>query len=889
MTSGSAAREYNGKALKNDEVTVTGDGFIDGEGATYDVSGIRTLVGISENTFSYSLNDGTKADNYNITTVFGQLTVTSRDAKYGIVLRPKSLTSKYDGTEKSISGFESLDFTVEGNEYTVENVTAECSAVNAGTYPVNVKGEAKVLDAAGNDVTDQFEITSEPGTLMIEPRTVFMTSADTTKQYDGKELVNDTVTVTGDGFAEGEGAIYSVTGRRILPGSEKNSFTYTLNDGTLAGNYIISTVPGTLTVTNRDAKYEITVWAADAEYMYDGEEKAAEGLKTLNFNMNGNSYTVDGMTAGVTAKNAGTYASIVTGTPVVRDASGNDVSAQFAVTTKPGKLVITPRKITLTSGSATHAFNGKPLTNGEVTVTGDGFAEGEGAVYNVTGSRSIVGVSDNLFSYELNDGTLAGNYDISKVYGKLNVTNRDAKYLLTLTPVGGSVMYDGEEHSVSGFVSTTAEVEGEKYEISGLTAGAVGTDAGTYSVSVTGTAVVKDAQGNDVTDQFSVVSNDAIFTITPRSIVLRSADVSREYDGTPMNGSGEYTVEGDGFADGEGVIVTPTANRTLVGASENTFDWAFSEGTKAGNYIVTVEYGLLSVLNRDALYEITMTANSDTVEYDGEEHSVSGFEENEFEVDGGKYTVDGVEADARGVEAGVYSTDITGSAQVKDEAGNDVTDQFAVSYKGGSLTITDKADSGTGEDAEGGTENAGNGGDNAGGTNNAGNGGDNAGGTNNAGNGGNADGGNAATDGGDGSSLSVETIPDTVPATTAPAGYWALLNLIMMIINVIGGIYMLFMRFRKKDDDDPNDPYRAAANEEDDSEHKQAKLLHAIVTVLLAVISVVVFFITEDLTNTMALFDKYTILMAILLIVAVVTILTGRKKSENTEEKDDLN
>ena len=59
-----------------------------------------------------------------------------------------------------------------------------------------------------------------------------------------------------------------------------------------------------------------------------------------------------------------------------------------------------------------------------------------------------------------------------------------------------------------------------------------------------------------------------------------------------------------------------------------------------------------------------------------------------------------------------------------------------------------------------------------------------------------------------------------------------------------------------------------------------------IVTVALAIIAPVVFFITEDLTNTPALFDKYTLLMAVMLIAAIVFIINGKKDSdEKTEEE----
>ena len=74
LTSGSATKEYDGTPLTND--TVTAKGFVKGEGATYNVTGTQTQVGSSENVFTYTLNNNTKADNYNITTKYGTLTVT---------------------------------------------------------------------------------------------------------------------------------------------------------------------------------------------------------------------------------------------------------------------------------------------------------------------------------------------------------------------------------------------------------------------------------------------------------------------------------------------------------------------------------------------------------------------------------------------------------------------------------------------------------------------------------------------------------------------------------------------------------------------------------------------------------------------------------------------
>jgi uncharacterized repeat protein (TIGR02543 family) len=83
LTSGNATKVYDGTALVNGNVTVDGDGFVDGEGASYNVTGSQTNVGESENAFSYTLNDNTKASNYNITTVNGTLTVTKANVGGG--------------------------------------------------------------------------------------------------------------------------------------------------------------------------------------------------------------------------------------------------------------------------------------------------------------------------------------------------------------------------------------------------------------------------------------------------------------------------------------------------------------------------------------------------------------------------------------------------------------------------------------------------------------------------------------------------------------------------------------------------------------------------------------------------------------------------------------
>ena len=122
---------------------------------------------------------------------------------------------------------------IKDQDYTLSYID---DTTNAGTVIVTVTGI--------NNYSGSQEVSYE-----ITKRNVTLTSADASKQYDGTALTNRNVTVSGDGFVEGEGATYNVTGSITNVGEAENTFTYTLNAGTLEGNYTINLVFGTLEIT----------------------------------------------------------------------------------------------------------------------------------------------------------------------------------------------------------------------------------------------------------------------------------------------------------------------------------------------------------------------------------------------------------------------------------------------------------------------------------------------------------------------------------------------------------------------------------------------------------------------------------------------------------------
>ena len=421
LRSSDAKKEYDGTALTKDEVKVTSGSFADKEGYTATTSGSQTLVGTSANKFNYELNKGTKAANYEIKTVNGTLEVTAvtDEHKHEAVVQAPSNEDTYDGTEKS-AGTEltGTTFPWKGQTYRIEGLTsANVTKTDAGEYENKVNGTAKVLDTAGNDVTAQFKVTKKSGKLVINPKEYTVTTDSATKTYSGTAL---TAGGKVEGIVSGETVEFTTTGSQTEVGTSKNTYELVWKSAKATNYTLAKESIGTLTVkaksivpdgpdTPDEKKTGITV-SEPSDSKYDGKEHkevlTVTDTKTGKELVAGTDYSV-------------TYSSdlVNAGTVKVTVAGLGNYTGSFTKTYK-----ITKRSVTLTSATVSKVYDGSALTNTSITVSGDGFVEGEGASYEVTGTQTEVGNSANAFEYKLNEKTLASNYNITKVVGTLTIT-----------------------------------------------------------------------------------------------------------------------------------------------------------------------------------------------------------------------------------------------------------------------------------------------------------------------------------------------------------------------------------------------------------------------------------------------------------------------------------
>ena len=762
LTSASDEKVYDGNPLTNG--TVTAEGFIEGQGATYKVTGTITNVGEKANAFAYTLNEGTKADNYNITKTEGTLKVTPVTDQVTVTITGNTGSVKYDGDSHEVTGyttsFSNALYTANDFEF---NGTAEASRTDAGQTNMGLAAE-QFTNTSANFTNVEFVVTD--GYSKVNKRTVTLTSASDEKVYDGNALTKKKVTESEDGFAKGEGATYEFTGSQTNVGSSKNTFSYTLNEGTNADNYEITKAEGTLKVTPFTDKVTVTITGEKDTAVYDGKTHSVEGYKVTNISnalykkadvqFNGTAkaegievgtYTMkltpaqfenksrnfanvefvvndgkleitpksinpedektgikvtkpsDTMYNGEEQKNKPTVEDTKTGATLVENvdytlsytAAVNAGTVEVTITgignytgTAKTSYEITKRKVTLTSGSASKVYDKKALTKDEVTVSGDGFAKNEGATYNVTGSRTKVGTSDNTFTYELKSNTKASNYNIEVKFGDLIVTAQDGEVVVTITGHSDSAKYDGHEKTVSGYeVTITA---GSTYKTDDFTfsgnAEVKGTEVGTYSMGLNADQFTNT---NDNYTQVTFIVNDGTLTITPKSIVPDGPNTPEDKKTGII-----ATNPDDSIYNGEAHVNPLTVRDTKTGkdlVENKDYTLTYSDDVvNVGTVTVTVKgignyTGEFTKKYQITPREYTVTTDSANKTYDGNPLTAGGTVNNLVKDETVVFTITGKQTDV-GASDNTYELKFEGTAKAKNYThGKDSIGQLKVTKK----------------------------------------------------------------------------------------------------------------------------------------------------------------------------------------------------------------
>ena len=426
LSSPDDSKIYDGLPLTREEITYLEDTTLaDGHTLSVIYTGSQLEQGTSKNEFSAIVYDETGEDvssNYDIKTFFGDLTV----SKVSITLRSPDIIGEYNGTaySSSVDDLVILGSVMPGHRMEID-VTGE--RISAGIADNSF--DVKIFAENGTDVTDNYEIIKNYGTITVTKRTLIITTPTIDVVYDATEkfCLPEDCTVTGE-LAPGDELTLVLPQRHTSVFTGKNTVTVNLerNGIDVSDNYEITVSEGDFTVhpltlsigteTRHQIYNKIALLAPNSPgWFYLSDARPAQGH-------------VMGVPEFVSSiREVGSRENKVV-MEIYDETTGENVTRNYNFVYEYGSLIITPFRIEIKTGNAEKDYDGTPLTYDHwellVPELESDLPTGDVLDVLVFGERLSVGESPNKFTVDvLNEygESVVSNYDIVMHPGALVV------------------------------------------------------------------------------------------------------------------------------------------------------------------------------------------------------------------------------------------------------------------------------------------------------------------------------------------------------------------------------------------------------------------------------------------------------------------------------------
>ena len=607
--------------------------------------------GEKENSVQFTVIDENRNDvlsNYDLqSVVYGKLTVKKR----AITVTSNGNSWEYDANEhreeRVTIGGEGI---VDAQRYEIVSATP---LVNVAPETDNIV-EIFIYDG-DTDVTDNYEISYVWGKVSVYQRPVTVITADGEMMYDGTALSS----VGYEAPALVDGHYISVTKSTELVNAETvpNEFIeYDILDqsgNSVLANYNVSFVCGNLTVTRRP----ITVTTESASKIYDAKPLTAQGWKMHESTPNPlvGDHRIDSALATVTGTitNVGYIYNSFAGEVRIFGTDG-DVTRNYEITYLEGTLTVDPRPLTVYTADVKFVYDGllhydNTLTPGAV---GDyeGLCAGHSLMATLWDSFATVSDTgrDNAVSFIISDGTvdefgelvdLIGNYTVTPIYGKVEVTPRR----ITVATPDINKMYDGYEVTAPEVYVHLSSENGLCFDESfGVNHYFIVTAVPSFkTVSDTGRDnavefIITDGSFDEFGSYTDIGVNYAIdyeygeVNIDPRPITVGTQSIDSIYNGfvqannAPYDASAEYGLCTDEYGNPIHTVITERFEeyKNYILDKENTADVVicdeFGEPV-TDNYVLSYAWGTVNIQKRP----ITLYTDSHEGVYDGLVHATN--------------------------------------------------------------------------------------------------------------------------------------------------------------------------------------------------------------------------------------------------------------------------
>ena len=502
----------------------------------------------------YVSGDGVQG-NYHVTYNNGTLEITQAQRPEDHQLSVTSYNDVYDGNAHTIAvnnllSGDKVEYSYDGGE----NWTEELK-----TYTDVTEATIKVRVTNDNYTPAQTEL---EGTVTITQKEVTVTADSESKVYGSAD---PELTATVSGTLNGDTVDYAVNREE---GEDVGTYAITASGEESQGNYKVSYVPGTFTITPADRETAVKVGSYSGEY-----DAKAHTLKVTG--------TVEGDQVEYSYDNGKTW---IDELEEYTNVTGEPVQIRVKVTNenyKPieelaGSVYIYPKAVTVKAKDASKAYG---EADPELTAAVEGTLTNDTVTYEV--SRAS-GEDVGTYPIKVSGEALQGNYSVTYEGAEFEIYQADREKAVSVKSYEGT--YDGQAHTIA--VENLEPGDSVEYSYDGgktwektLKDYTDVTDGEEILVRVTNGNYkpVEDIQG-------TVKINPAIVTVTTPSL-------SKTFDGTALTAKGEIS----GLINDETVSFETTGSQTFVGDSKNTYSLEWDGSAKETNYTVEKNIGTLTV------------------------------------------------------------------------------------------------------------------------------------------------------------------------------------------------------------------------------------------------------------------------------------------------------
>ena len=468
IISATASKPYDGTPLttNNDDYELKGS-VIEGDVLSVNYTASCIEPGDADNTFTYTITNGNGQDvssSYQVTQTLGKLSVT----KIPLTVTVDDCTKPYDGTALTASSAKITEGSLlEGHEI---SYTFSGSQTVPNTSDSSATASVKSGD---KDVSGYYDIKVIPGKLTVTPlsgdsRIPLTIAPKAVKaEYDGTAHGASEYEIVSGKLPEGVTLTVTYSGERTDAGEGEASIglvTFIQDKTDVTANFNLSTQTGKITVSPRP----ITITAESATKEYDTKALTKNTAKITSGSLV-SGHKVSAIVNGSQTEVGTSKNTIKEGSVKITDASGKDVTANYALTLKEGTLEVTGKAvtdITVTAG-ASKVYDGTALTlsASDIKVT-PALPSG----YTITAtfsasSRTDAGKDDitltNIAIKDASGKDVTAKFNIKVEKGSLEVTKRP----LTVTTGDKTKVYDGKALTDRTIPTVEGQVSGHNIEL----------------------------------------------------------------------------------------------------------------------------------------------------------------------------------------------------------------------------------------------------------------------------------------------------------------------------------------------------------------------------------------------------------------------------------------